>query len=181
MSVPVKYGGAWEDSDPYVRYGDAWHRADVYVKYGDVWTLVHAAATADLVGGSVSHTAISPQTASAGYKITSTGSEQTDRGGTLLTRNQKVVDPASELSNYEARLTVNSGFSPTGPALGTWHSLGVTLAWYVTVGSIGGSRSTEATIQIRRKGESAILDSAPVSLLAYVSNDGSGGGVNPEI
>ena len=95
-----------------VCYGDAWHRADVYVKYGDVWTLVHAAATADLVGGSVSHTAISPQTASAGYKITSTGSEQTDRGGTLLTRNQKVVDPASELSNYEARLTVNSSVSP---------------------------------------------------------------------
>lgn len=181
MSVPVKYGGAWEDSDPYVRYGDAWHQPEVYVKYGDAWTLVHSAAVANLVGGSATHTSVSPETATAGYKITSAGSEQTDRGGTVLTTNQKVVDPASQLSNFEARLMVNSGNTPAGSPAGTWLSLGVTLSWYLSIGSIGGSRYCEATIQIRRKGETAILNSAVVSLAAFVSSNGGGGPITPEM
>src|SRR5262245_7162088 len=94
---------------------------------------------------------ISPTDAIASYRLTSGGDVQTSN--TNPTSYGDVGDwisPKAGMSNYEARLTVNSGTTPSGSATGSWLALSSTLTWTITdTSSGGGAVTSNCTIEIR--------------------------------
>lgn len=75
---------------------------------------------------------------------------------------------AGEGANYWVRATLNSGTTPAGPALGTWHQLSSQRAWSLTRGS-SGLVACQLTVQIASdSGGSNILSTCTVDLEAQV-------------
>jgi hypothetical protein len=76
---------------------------------------------------------------------------------------------SGEGANYWVRATLDSGTSPSGPALGSWHQLSSARAWALTQTSSGVS-SCQLTIQIASdSGGSNILSTCTVTLEAEVA------------
>lgn len=75
--------------------------------------------------------------------------------------------PTSQASNYEAYVTITSGYLDAGPT-NTWVALNVSRQWFVSEGSSGNSRVCTFTVQIRRIGTTTVLDTATISLEAGV-------------
>ena len=77
------------------------------------------------------------------------------------------VTPTSSASNYECRMTQNSGDTLTNSSgLGTWLALSSTRSWEYLVTDVQGSRSGNFTIEIRPAGGGAVLDSSTFSISA---------------
>lgn len=76
-----------------------------------------------------------------------------------------ITPKAAAGSNYEVRVTVNSGALSTGTS-GSWLSLGTTRSWSVTQ-SGAGSSSAEILVEIRRA-SGATLASKTITLSASV-------------
>lgn len=73
--------------------------------------------------------------------------------------------PKNSFALFDARLTVNSGSTPSGSATGTWLSLGSTLNWQLAQ-SVLGINSNSCTLEIRLNSSGAVLDSATVQMTA---------------
>lgn len=74
-----------------------------------------------------------------------------------------------EGANYWVRATLNSGSTPSGPALGSWHQLSSSRAWALTRTSVG-VLSCQLNVQIASdSGGSNILSSCTVNLEAEVT------------
>lgn len=124
--------------------------------------------TVDVQGGFSSVNVVDPDDATAGYRITSAGIEQDTGASGTYSGTHEVVDPVSNLANYEVRMTVNSGSFDSG-TVGSWLSLGTTRTWSISQTDIG-SKSANGTIEIRRIGTTTVLDSDTVALTAEVTD-----------
>lgn len=101
--------------------------------------------------------------ATAGYRLTSTGSAQV-LVDTTFTTVETWCTPTSQASNYEALVTVTTGTLSSGTA-GSWVALSSTQTWTRTA-SIGSSQFCQFTVQIRKTGTTTVLDTATITLEA---------------
>lgn len=74
-------------------------------------------------------------------------------------------------SDWEARLTVNSGTSPSGAATNTWLALSTGRAWSLTR-AIAGIVTGNYTIEVRDAATSTLQDSCTVSMTAQLDAGG---------
>lgn len=134
-------------------------------QYGTVLSTAETVAISD---ASVSSIALSPLTSTVEFSLLADGNiTETDNGGTPTVIGQWVtnlVDP----SQYEARMTVNSG-TIGGTSTGTWVNLGVNRTWTVSRdGALaGGTSNASALLEIRRAG--VVQDSATITFGAQVT------------
>lgn len=70
---------------------------------------------------------------------------------------------------YQARLTVNSGSSPSGASAGSWLDLSTERRWTLTQGGLGSS-SGSWLVEIREKNSETVIDSATYTMTAVVSS-----------
>lgn len=113
---------------------------------------------------SPSRTVTTPATATATFAIENdgdiaiNGSDIGDwiSGGSVFT------------SNYEGRLTVNSGSTPSGSATGSYLNLGTTRSWSLAQSGIG-TNSSNCTLEIRNAATTVVKASATVTFTATVS------------
>lgn len=77
-------------------------------------------------------------------------------GGPANPKNWWSLQPISSIGdNYEVRLTVNSGTSPTGgPTVGVWHAITFAQTWTLTSGNTG-----NWTIEVREIADTSKIDS----------------------
>lgn len=144
-----------------ITYGDAGtNRTILEVWVGDGGTNRLIFAAVNLLGLDPSDAQINPTPATAQYRLTSTGLEQ----ATGSSDNTWLL--AGSASDYEVRLTVNSGSLSTG-SVGVWESLGTTRTWTLTRGSVGTS-TADTTVEIRLTAGGAIVATANVIFTAEV-------------
>lgn len=108
---------------------------------------------------------VSPDNASVGYRLNSSGNEESYQGdgASYTTIAQWLLIGAA--GDYECRLVVNSGDAPAGSATNAWLVLSTTRAWTLTQTTIG-TASNNCTIQIRNASTLEVLatDTATMSV-----------------
>lgn len=111
-----------------------------------------------------------PDTAYAYYFLTAGGQveQSTQAGGASPSNIEQWCTPTSAASNYEARVTINSGSLTGGSGAGTWLALSSTRNWYVSESVSGSTNICEFLVEIRRTGTTTVLDSATITLEATV-------------
>lgn len=116
----------------------------------------------DLDGDILVDITITPTRASVGYRINSSGAEQSYIGiaGSYSTINTWLN--VGSASDYDCRLTVNSGDVPAGSAVGTWLGCGTTRAWTLTTTQVE-TFTNNCTIEIRHGTTMVVLASASVN------------------
>ncbi len=158
-----------------VRY--YWIRArknsgDVSDRYPDSDTsTISGTAQADalpvqLTGATLSDVQVDPTNASVNYRINSDGDEyEQEGGGGYSSIATWLLDGSA--GDYDCKLTVNSGTSPTGASVGSWLDCGTTRTWTLTQSSVGTS-SNNCTIEIRDGTTLEVLASATVTMSSQV-------------
>lgn len=173
------YSNTWTQSlaSGQVRY--AWVRArryngDVSARNPDSDTSTVMGTAGDdsenvqLTGATLSDQGYRTGDASVGYRLDSTGDEDSYQEVDASPIAYVKIDDwlvAGLNSDYEARLTNNSGTSPSGSAVGSWLALSTARAWTLTDSTAGGGAITSNnTVEIRDVSVSPaqVLASAPV-------------------
>jgi hypothetical protein len=77
------------------------------------------------------------------------------------------LDIPANTGLFEARMTMISGTFSTGPAAGSWFSLGTTRTWTVDRTTLG-NKSASATLDIRVISSGVVQDSATITFSATV-------------
>lgn len=119
------------------------------------------ANTISIANATPNHTRLSPNTATATYALNSSGT-------ITCTGNPQPawIDPQTNMSSYEARATLVSRSTPSG-TFGSWLSLGTTRSWSLSTSGVGFT-TAKIQIEIRKIGETTVLDSAFISFTAEV-------------
>jgi hypothetical protein len=109
----------------------------------------------------------SPDTAEAGYRLNSNGKVYRNQNGSL-TEIETWCTPTSEASNYEARVTLISGTTPSG-TVGSWVALSSTRDWTIQETVPGDTDTSSIKVEIRRIGTTPTTPpSATIDLTATV-------------
>lgn len=166
MTAHVGVGGAYRTVNAlYVGVAGAWRQVtDAWVGVGGVWRKFHEAQRVNLVGGTVNDARVSPADASASYSVNSNGTETSSPAA--ISNTWLLIGAASD---YEVRATLNSGTLSSGTT-GVWLDCATSRTWTVTrTTDAAGITSANLTIEIRRKSDGVVLDSATVVLEAEVT------------
>lgn len=118
-----------------------------------------------LQGATLSDKLITANDAEVSYRLATTGEEQSYEGdgGTHADIADWLLSGTA--SDFDARLTVNSGTNPTGDSLATWLGLGTTRTWTLTDTTAGdGVTSNNCTIEIRENASGDVIASATVTM-----------------
>jgi autotransporter-associated beta strand protein len=115
---------------------------------------------------SISALQIDPDDAYAGFALYSTGSIGVVEGSALSYANVGTWRLSGASSDYEARVTVNSG-SLTSGTTGSWLALSASREWYLARTTSGTSTAT-ITVEIRRVSDSVVVASKSVTLTSTV-------------
>jgi hypothetical protein len=108
-----------------------------------------------------------PDTAEAGYRLNSNGKVYRNQNGSL-TEIETWCTPTSEASNYEARVTLLSGTTPSG-TVGSWVALSSTRDWTIQETVPGDTDTSSIKVEIRRIGTTPTTPpSATIDLSATV-------------
>lgn len=99
----------------------------------------------------------------ASYSLTNVGDVRFNNGTNTIIDQGDWITPQTNMSLYSARMTIVSGGSTSG-TFATWLNLGTTRTWTLSGGS-GGVDATW-TIEIRRDSDSALMDSATLTVHA---------------
>ena len=127
-----------------------------------VWV---STAAITLVGGTVSHTALSPADASATYLLNNTGTETSTPA---IISNTWLRSGAA--ADYDVRATVTAGVTPTGSLTATWLNLGTSRTWQVlNTNNATSTLSATLTIEVRNAATLTVLATATVTLTAEVT------------
>ena len=128
-----------------------------------------------LVGATLTNQLITSNDAEVSYRLASTGEEQSYEGdgGT----HTDIVDwlLSGTASNFECRLTVNSGDVPAcdrSPGVGVWLGMGTTSTWTLT-DSGSGALSNNCTIEIRDTTASPMTTIASATVTMAVEKQGA--------
>jgi hypothetical protein len=119
-----------------------------------------------LQGATLNDSSLSPDDAEVGYRISSTGVEQsyTGTGVPYSTIDTWLLSGAA--ADYECRLTW-TGDTPGGSAISTWLACSTTRSWtIIDTTTVGGGLSGSGTIEIRSVATSQVMASASLSLSA---------------
>lgn len=130
-----------------------------------VGATTEAPPTVELLPASASHSALSPNSATARLQFNGT---QVQRITGVSTVNLYQWLLSGSASDYAARATVIGGTVPSGP-LNTWEVLGGTVGWQLTQSS-NGSSNCDLLIEIRPAGGGAVVASAAFTLSATRSS-----------
>lgn len=185
MPIHVKDGGVWRTvDDPQVRVSGVWRPVqEGWVRVSGVWRQIFSRIAVNLnflKGASFSAFQITsagnPVTVSAGVKFQSDGTLQ-DRNPTSpyafadsAAGQWASTEPDAGIgSDYQVRLTVNSGDNPTsGPAVSTWHTISSDRQWDLSVTGTVASKSGSWTVAIRDVATNTVQDSATFSVSVFV-------------
>lgn len=109
--------------------------------------------------------AVSPATATAEFRLNTSGDAETRLNlGSWSSPFSWLL--AGSASDFECRMTMNSGTNFSGSALGTWLSLGTTRTWSHERSGTNGITTGTATLEIRRASTSTVLATATVTIAA---------------
>ena len=100
--------------------------------------------------------------ATAAYRVNADGSAYQGLNGTFTALEQWVT-PTSEGGNYEVYATVSSGTLTTG-TVNAWVATSGNPTWTCTAVSVGTTNFVNLSMQVRRVGSTAVLDTWTVSL-----------------
>lgn len=103
-------------------------------------------------------------TVTAAYRLTSTGNIEGNNGTSSQPDRGDWISPKSNFSLYSARVTPQSGTSPSGSALNTWLNLGTNREWSITSGSFNFSGFL---LEIRLDSSGVVQDSATINLQVH--------------
>lgn len=154
----------------HVKVGGTWREVlEGWIKVGGTWQQFFAGLTFTLSVTSISDT----------DAATATASILVERGGNLSfgAGNITVGDSAAEWvspqsatvgDDYEARITVNSGVSPTVGSAGVWTPLTSDQTWSV-VRVTSGTNTGNWTLEIRDAGTLSVVASTTFDISATVS------------
>ena len=116
-----------------------------------------SAAVVSFTAGAVSDFQVDPGSAAAEVTFTNTGTYVGT--GNIQGFSGNWITPTSAAgSNYDIRLTVNSGSTPSGSAPNIWLSLGTTRSWAITQSGIG-TTASNVTVEIRNAASLVVLSS----------------------
>ena len=102
--------------------------------------------------------------ATAAYRVNTDGKAYQGINGTFTVLEQWVT-PTSEGGNYEVYATVSSGTLSTG-TVNAWVATSGNPTWTRTAASAGTANGVYLSMQVRRVGSTAVLDTWTVSLNA---------------
>jgi len=168
MTLHVRDAGSWKEvNELSVRDAGAWKDVqEAWVRDGGTWKQFFTALAIVLTNRTVASVGFGAQTASIIFKNTgqlsrsTTGIGESDISGEWM-------DPVGGATpgDYEVRGQLQSGTTPSGPALGStsWHNLGTTRTW--SVSSSGGLVEAVVRFDIRPVGGS-ILATGDITLQA---------------
>ena len=105
--------------------------------------------------GAVANFQVTPGEASVSVSFTSAGA-YTGTGNVESFSGNWITPIAAAGSNYDIRLTVNSGSTPTGSSTGAWLSLGTTRTWTISQSGLGVTTSN-VTVEIRNASTLAVM------------------------
>jgi hypothetical protein len=125
-----------------------------------------ADAVISITDQTISSLVFPPNTAEAGYRLGADGKVYKYVTG-VFTELETWCTPTTSASNYEARVTINSGSTPTG-SVGSWVALSSTRDWTISESTSGVNNVSNFTVEIRRVGGTSSLDSATIDLTAGV-------------
>jgi hypothetical protein len=110
---------------------------------------------------------VSSGTATAGVELTTAGalSERRNNAYTSIAGEWTTPIESGIGSHYEVRATHTGGTVPTGPAMGTWHTIDFNRQWNISRTTNGETTST-FTLEIRHKAAQVVVASANISLNA---------------
>ncbi len=98
----------------------------------------------------------------AQYVIDNNGNAYKDTGaGDVAITGQWVTNGTP--ADYDVRVTLVSGVTPSGSAIATWLNCATDREWHLSQGFPGG-KSSELLVEIRRTADSAVLASATIKL-----------------
>ena len=103
-------------------------------------------------------------TATAQYQLDNVGQVRITQTDNSVSAVENWLTPATNVANYECRVTVNSGLLTTGTT-GAWLGLGTARTWTLSRSS-NGTSSCNFTVEIRRASDAVVLDSATISMSA---------------
>lgn len=108
-------------------------------------------------GGNVSDFGLGPTFARIEFRSSGQVWGETDQSGNsqLDSGTDWIIPNAKADSSYDVRCTLNSGDSPSGPTLGSWHAMSTNRGWTLTPG-VPGTLSCSLNIQIRKDGGAEI-------------------------
>lgn len=119
-----------------------------------------------LVGATRFDSCVSPCAVNAGFKFNTNGTI-TDEDNSPETPWWSNAPAVGIGSNYEIRVTVTAGITPSGGSPGFWHDMASQQVWTVTRGSVGTDTST-LLVEIRDKATSTVQASGSYTLTAQV-------------
>jgi len=104
-------------------------------------------------------------TATATFELTNGGDIRVSSGNGTISDVGDWITPKFGFSGFEARLTVNSGTTPSGAATGSFLSLGTTRTWTIARAVLG-IESSGCTLQIRDATTLTVLASSTITFSA---------------
>ena len=107
---------------------------------------------------------IDPADAFCRYRLNSNGNVEKYTGGVYSTLEVWLLSGVN--SDYESRVTVNSG-SLTSGTTGTWQVLSSSREWIINRTLVGTS-SVNLTVEIRRASDAVVLDAATINMTADI-------------
>lgn len=106
--------------------------------------------------------------ATAVYVLDSAGDIRYTVGSDSVTDNGDWIAPKTNMANYECRATLTSGTLSSGTT-GAWLSLGTTRSWTRSRTISPGLTTTTFTLEIRRATDGVVMDTATITLQAFLS------------
>jgi hypothetical protein len=103
-------------------------------------------------------------TTTCAYRLMSTGNIEANNGTTSQPIRGTWISPATNVGLYSARVTPQSGTSPSGEPLNTWVNLANNREWNISNSSF---RVSGFLVEIRLDSSGVVLDSATVSLQVH--------------
>ena len=169
MTQYVKVGGSWRTVDsPRVKVSGAWRTVQQgYVKVSGTWRTFFQALGASLPA-SITDSKLAISTADASVTLTVNSNGTWAGNGDFAPSGTWQVGGTA--ADYEVRLTLSSGTTPSGSDMATWLSCGTTRSWSITETRNGYyTTSFTGTLEIRMAASpQTVFATSSVSLEAVV-------------
>lgn len=114
-----------------------------------------AGATVSFTVGDVVDSQVDPDFSIAGVSFFNDGT-YTGTGNISGFSGNWIAPTSAAGNDYEIRMTVNSGTTPSGSATGSWLGLGTSRIWTLSQSGVG-SLTANVTVEIRRASSGSVL------------------------
>lgn len=169
MTANIKVGGTFQEaSGIHVKVGGTWQEVlEGHIRVAGVWQQFFAGLTFTLTVTAIADT--NPGVSSSAINVLRDG-DLTFSGDTITGEdaNEWVVPRSATVGDdYEMRMTVNSGNSPTTGTTGVWLAL-TSDRNYTLVRTVAGTSTGNWTLEIRRASDSVVVADTTFDISATV-------------